>query len=559
MKKLSKNYTICENILKTKINTIQELEFELSQLVIQCNEQSEEINRWRKAKFESDNKNISVKNDLEILQDKYDKELKRYSYLQKQKEDVEMYLAREKKQHQDDNAKNEKEISELKNDVTDKQNNVSRLVMERDRDRTELQRIILIKNRMEESLNNLRDKYEKEYKAHETDVKKFKEMIANDRETILIFREKVSKLEEQAASLEGQHAKDVVTSAKLNIDYNTMKKLNFDLKRTFNDYVRKMNQAKATEVKEKKQLLEMIKILKDKNRQKAEENNLLKIKNSENEANVKKIVEQYEKIIEEKEQIFEEKEFQIQQEKQKIDETIEKEVQEQLQSSINEICPPDYHEIKEQKVELENIIKQSEQDKENYESRINELEQEKQDSKKKFEFLNAKINDVLDELTKLKDEHNNYVNEKREEILNYTKTIKELEENTEFYKSDYVIKVKENDWLIKNLKFTKDILTQEILIKENMKSRYLEMEELLKKERIENIENGTIKRRSNRIYNDVKYSYVQKMEERNKRLEYITNYLGKEKERLTSIINFLPESLRQEQKETRKELKKLLV
>ncbi|ORX38138.1 hypothetical protein BCR36DRAFT_23021 [Piromyces finnis] len=159
--------------------------------------------------------------------------------------------------------------------------------------------------------------------------------------------------------------------------------------------------------------------------------------------------EKYEKIIEEKEHIFEEKEIQIQKEKQKIEEIIEKEVQEQLQNSNNEIYPEDYEEIKEQNINLENTIKQKEQEIENYESQIKILESEKDDSQRKYNSLNMKINDVLGELTKLKDEHDAYVKEKHDEILKYTKKINELEENTEFYKNDYVKKVKENDWLIK--------------------------------------------------------------------------------------------------------------
>ncbi|ORX50796.1 hypothetical protein BCR36DRAFT_56655 [Piromyces finnis] len=558
MKKISKNYTICENILKTKVNAIKDLEFELSQLVIQCNEQSKDIIYWKKAKYESDGKIISVKNDLEILQDKYNKELERYSQLKRQKESLETSLLREQKQHQSDNEINEKEISDLRTELLDKKNNIKVLLIERDRERLDLQRITSEKNKLDETLIAQREKYTKEIKAYMTEIKKYKEKIEDDREAIKNFSEKITKLENQAAILVAQHAKDIVNNAKMSIDYTTIKKMNSDLKKSFNDYIRKNNQGKAAEVKEKKQLLEIIKILKEKNNKKTEEYNLLKLKNSENSEQIKNMKEKYEKIIEEKEHIFEEKEIQIQKEKQKIEEIIEKEVQEQLQNSNNEIYPEDYEEIKEQNINLENTIKQKEQEIENYESQIKILESEKDDSQRKYNSLNMKINDVLGELTKLKDEHDAYVKEKHDEILKYTKKINELEENTEFYKNDYVKKVKENDWLIKNLKFTKDIITQEVLIKENMKSRYLEMDELLKRERLENIENNTIKRRSNRIYDDVKYGYVQKMEERNKRLEYITNYLSKEKERLVSIINFLPESLRQEQKDTKEELKKLM-
>lgn len=558
MKKLSKNYTICENILKNKIGTIQDLEFELSQFVIQCNEQSNEITRWKKLKYESDSKINSVKNDIEILQDKYDKEIIRYENMKKIKESVDTELAAERNQHKSDNKMNEKEIKELKSEILDKQNVIKRLLLEKDKDRSEFQKLLLTKSRLEESLHTLRDKYTKENASYEAEIKKYKEMRSNDREIINNFSERIAKLEDQAANLEAQHAKDVVNSTKLGIENSTLKKMNIDIKKSFNDYVRKNNQGKATEVKEKKQLLEMIKILKDKNRQKSEENTLLKLKNNENDQNVKNIINQYEKIIEEKEQVYEQKEVQIQQEKEKIDEIIEKEVVEQLKSSINEFIPDDYHEIKEQNIELENTIKKNNEEKEQYEQEINNLKEEKHESQRKFDSLNQKINEVLEELTKLKEEHNCYVKEKHDEILTYTKTIRELEDKNEFYKKDYVKKVKENDWLIKNLKFTKDILGQEIMIKENMKSRYLEIQELLKTERMESIENGTIKRRSNRIYSEIKYNYVQKMEERNKHLEYITNYLSKEKERLTSIINFLPESLKQEQQQTRKELKKLM-
>ncbi|ORX36541.1 hypothetical protein BCR36DRAFT_417129 [Piromyces finnis] len=81
MKKISKNYTICENILKTKVNAIKDLEFELSQLVIQCNEQNK-------------------------------------------KESLETSLLREQKQHQSDNEINEKEISDLRTELLDKKNNI---------------------------------------------------------------------------------------------------------------------------------------------------------------------------------------------------------------------------------------------------------------------------------------------------------------------------------------------------------------------------------------------------------------------------------------------------
>ncbi|ORX38137.1 hypothetical protein BCR36DRAFT_417051 [Piromyces finnis] len=107
MKKISKNYTICENILKTKVNAIKDLEFELSQLVIQCNEQK----------------------------------LERYSQLKRQKESLETSLLREQKQHQSDNEINEKEISDLRTELLDKKNNIKVLLIERDRERLDLQRI----------------------------------------------------------------------------------------------------------------------------------------------------------------------------------------------------------------------------------------------------------------------------------------------------------------------------------------------------------------------------------------------------------------------------------
>jgi len=430
--------------------------------------------------------------------------------------------------------------------------------LEKDQDRSELQRIVLAKNRLEESLIALREKYNKEKEAFEIDVKRYKAEIASNREMLNNYNQKVEKLEQQASVLEAQHAKDIVACAKMNIDYNNARKMVTDLKKTFNDYVKKTNKIKTVEVKEKKQLLEMIKILKDKVHQKNEESIQLKMKNNEHEQIVKNMMSRYEKMIEEKEQQFLEKEKEIQKEKQMFEEKVEQAVVEHIQSKPEEAYPEDYNEVKEHNAVLENLIKQNEQQLENCNNIIETLQQEKQESQKKYDFLNAKINDVLDELTKLKDEHNCYVKEKRDEVLRYTSTIKELEERTEFYKTDYVKKVKENDWLIKNLKFTKDILAQEITIKENMKSRYIELDEILKRERLENIENNTVKRRSNRIYNDVKYNYTQKMSERNKRLEYITNYLIKEKDRLVTIINFLPESLKQLQTETRKELKKLM-
>jgi len=558
MKKLSKNYALCDNMLKAKIATIQDLEFELSQFVIQCNDLNNEITRWKKAKYESDSEVISVKNDLDILQDRYDKELLRYDYLSKQKDDVVNQLAREKQDHNEDNNRHLAEIKDLRSEIQEKQTMIKRIILEKDQDRSELQRIILAKNRLEESLIALREKYNKEKEAFEIDVKRYKAEIASNREMLNNYNQKVEKLEQQASVLEAQHAKDIVACAKMNIDYNNARKMVTDLKKTFNDYVKKTNKIKTVEVKEKKQLLEMIKILKDKVHQKNEESIQLKMKNNEHEQIVKNMMSRYEKMIEEKEQQFLEKEKEIQKEKQMFEEKVEQAVVEHIQSKPEEAYPEDYNEVKEHNAVLENLIKQNEQQLENCNNIIETLQQEKQESQKKYDFLNAKINDVLDELTKLKDEHNCYVKEKRDEVLRYTSTIKELEERTEFYKTDYVKKVKENDWLIKNLKFTKDILAQEITIKENMKSRYIELDEILKRERLENIENNTVKRRSNRIYNDVKYNYTQKMSERNKRLEYITNYLIKEKDRLVTIINFLPESLKQLQTETRKELKKLM-
>jgi len=558
MKKLSKNYALCDNLLKSKIATIQDLEFELSQFIIQCNDLNDEITRWKKAKCESDSEVVALKNNLDILQDRYDKQLLRYDYLSKQKDEVIDQLAHEKQDHSEDNERHLAEIKDLRNDIQEKQTMIKRIILEKDQDRSELQRIVLAKNRLEESLNTLRDKYDKEKETFENNVKRYKAEVASNREMLNNYSQKVEKLEEQAAVLEAQHAKDIVACAKMNIDYNNARKMVSDIKKTFNDYVKKTNKIKAGEVKEKKQLLEMIKILKDKVQKKNEESVQLKMKNNEHEQIVKNMINHYEKIIKEKEQQFIEKEKEIQLEKQKFEEIVEKAVVEHIQSNPEEAYPEDYNEVKEHNAVLENLIKQNEQQLEEYNNIIEGLKQEKQEGQKKYDFLNAKINDVLDELTKLKDEHNTYVKEKHDEILRYTTTIKDMEEKTEFYKTDYVKKVKENDWLIKNLKFTKDILAQEITIKENMKSRYIELDEILKRERLENIENNTVKRRSNRIYNDVKYSYAQRMDERNKRLEYITNYLQREKERLVTIINFLPESLKQIQKETRKELKKLM-
>ena len=557
MKKLSKNYTICENMLKSKISTIQDLEFELSQFVIQLNEQNNETSRWKKAKCDADSEVIKVKNDMEILQDRYEKQLHRYEHLEKQKEEVVDRLAREQKDHYSDNEMNSKEIKNLKNEIEERKNIIRRLTMEKEQSHSEFQRLTLIKSRMEESLCILNDKYSKETDEYKSEIKKCKNEIDGYREMVNTVNQKLEKLEAQAAELEAQHAKDVVALAKVNIDYNTVKKLNTDLKKSFNDYVKKTNKTKSGEVKEKKQLLEMIKILKDKVHQKNEESVQMKMKNNEKEQIFKNMLTHYEKIIEEKEQQYIEKEKEIEVEKQKYEQSIEKALEEHIQKSQKEY-PKDYDEVKEHNSKLENIIKQNEQELENRTNLIESLQQEKQEGQKKYDSLNAKINDVLDELTKLKDEYNSYVKEKHQEILHYTTTIKEMEEKTEFYKSDYVKKVKENDWLIKNLKFTKDILVHEVTIKENMKSRYIELEKILKNERLEKAESNNIKSKSTHIYSDVKYNYVQKMNERNKRLEYISSYLLQERDRINTFINLLPESLKQLQNETRKELKKLI-
>jgi len=560
MKKLSKNYNICENLLKSKIKIIQDLEFELSQFVIQCNEQNQEIARWKKLKCEADSKATIANSQIEILQDKYEKEIIRYDHIKDLKEGVDIELAAEKKQHQIDNSKNELEIKKLKNDFNEKQNMINRLIVEKERERSDYQKLLLTKTRLEESLSSYKDKYMKETLAFEADIKKYKEICDNDREIISAFSEKVEKLESQATTLEAQHAKDVVTITKMGIENSTMKKLNGEIKKSFNDYVRKSNQAKAVEVKEKKQLLEMIKLLKDKNRQKSEENALLKMKSNENDQNFKTIIEQYEQKIVEKEQIIEEKESQIKEEKEKSLELIEVSSVEEVQSEmVHSHSPKTDHKVKEQIVESKQFNNsQNKEEKEQYENEIAKLKEEKLEVQKKFDSLNQKINEVLEELTKLKEEHNCYVKEKHSEILDYTKKIRDLEEKNEFYQNDYITKVKENDWLIKNLKFTKDILSQEVTIKENMKSRYLEMKELLNNERLENLENSTVKRRSKHIYSEIKYNYFQRMEERNKRFEYITSYLNKEKDRLSSILNFLPESLNQEKKQSRKELKEMM-
>lgn len=540
MDKLTKNYNLCESLLKSKMLTIEELEFELSQLVVQCNEQDEDIYKLKKEKNEIQNDISLFKVKLHDVEEKYKKSVMKCNHIMKLKEETEKELETEKEGRQDDMLRYEAQIGELLIDKANKEKYINKLLLDKGSSNQSIKALISAKEKLEESLSTMCIKYKQEVQEMEKTISEFQIIIDDDKIREGSLTEKVEELERKFSTLEILHSKDIVENAKLGIEIASAKKVNDELKKNFNEYVQNNNQTKSMLVKEKKKLLEIIKLLREKSKQKDDENNSLKQRDIDNRNKFNEILNKYMNLKKENEKIV----------LKHVEELKELNNKNTALQDKNEFLikkdkeyPKDYIDVKNAKKALEGQIEVLKNRITIQRKEKTKVETEKLDIQKKYDSINIKINEVLEELKQLKNEHQTYVKDKNKQISMYTAKIKKMEEEGEKLRIESSKTVNDNDWLIKNLKYTKFILEYEVTIKNNLKMKYLELIENQKRQELMDDEFEKINNKSNKIYHDIRYDYVQKMEERNKKLDYVNELLIVEKDRLSKLISLFPKSL----------------